>query len=45
MAGEGKGANHGGWGIPGLVEAFLVRDGGDLLLAGRVAARGTARLT
>ena len=36
MAGGGKGANHGGGGIPGgLVQAFLVWDGGDLLLAGR----------
>jgi hypothetical protein len=35
MAGGGKGANHGGGGIPGLVQAFLLWDGGDLLLAGR----------
>jgi hypothetical protein len=27
MAGEGKGANRGGGGIPGLVQAFLVWDG------------------
>ena len=45
MAGGGKGANRGGRRIRGLVWAFLVWDGGDLLLAGRGGGEGTARLT
>ncbi len=41
MAGRGKGANRGGWEDPGLTQAFLARDGGDLLRDGTGAAGGS----
>jgi hypothetical protein len=40
MAGRGKGANRGGWEDPGLTQAFLAGDGGDLLRDGTGAAWG-----